>query len=56
MVKDRKDIVIPILILVILVVLYEQLSAQKNVYIKDIASVVFMFGMMCLSSKMPSKN
>ena len=51
-----KKIVIPILILVILVALYEQLSAQKNVYIMDIAIVAFMFGMMCLSSKMPSKN
>lgn len=51
-----KKIVIPILILVILVALYEQRSAQKNVYIMVIAIVVFMFGMMCLSSKTPSKN
>jgi nitrate/nitrite transporter NarK len=51
-----KKIVIPILILAILVVLYEQRSAQKNVYIMVIAIVVFMFGMMRLSSKTPSKN
>jgi nitrate/nitrite transporter NarK len=51
-----KKIVIPILILAILVVLYEQRSAQKNVYIMVIAIVVFMFGMMHLSSKTPSKN
>ena len=51
-----KKIVIPILILAILVVLYEQRSAQKNVYIMVIDIVVFMFGMMCLSSKTPSKN
>ena len=51
-----KKIVIPILILTILVVLYEQRSAQKNVYIMVIAIVVFMFGMMRLSSKTPSKN
>ena len=51
-----KKIVIPILILVILVALYEQRSAQKNVYIMVFAIVVFMFGMMCLSSKTPSKN
>ena len=56
MVKDMKMIVIPILILAILVVLYEQRSAQKNVYIMVIAIVVFMFGMMRLSSKTPSKN
>jgi nitrate/nitrite transporter NarK len=56
MVKDMKKIVIPILILAILVVLYEQRSAQKNVYIMVIAIVVFMFGMMRLSSKTPSKN
>ena len=51
-----KKIVIPILILAILVALYEQRSAQKNVYVMVIAIVVFMFGMMRLSSKTPSKN
>ncbi len=51
-----KKIVIPILILAILVALYEQLSAQENVYIMVIAIVVFMFGMMRLSAKTPSKN
>ena len=51
-----KKIVIPILISAILVVLYEQQSVQKNVYIMVIAIVVFMFGMMRLSSKTPSKN
>jgi hypothetical protein len=56
MVKDMKKIVIPILILAILVALYEQLSAQNNVYIMVIAIVVFMFGMMRLSAKTPSKN
>ena len=56
MVKDMKKIVISILILAILVALYEQRSAQKNVYIMVIAIVVFMFGMMRLSSKTPSKN
>ena len=56
MVKDMKKIVIPILILAILVALHEQRSAQKNVYIMVLAIVVFMFGMMRLSSKTPSKN
>ena len=51
-----KKIVIPILILAILVALYEQRSAQKNVYVMVIAIVVFMFGMMRLSSKTSSKN
>ena len=51
-----KKIVIPILILEILVALHEQRSAQKNVYVMVIAIVVFMFGMMRLSSKTSSKN
>ncbi len=38
------------------VALYEQVSAEKNVYIMVIAIVVFMMGMMQLSAKTPSKN
>ena len=38
------------------VALYEQVSAEKNVYIMVIAIVVFMMGMMQLSVKTPSKN
>lgn len=38
------------------VALYEQVSAEKNVYIMVIAIVVFMMGMMHLSAKTPSKN
>lgn len=44
------------MILAISVALYEQVSEQKNVYITVIAIVVFMFGMMQLSAKTPSKN
>ena len=36
--------------------LYEQSKTDKNVYVMVIAIVVFMMGMMKLSSKTPSKN
>ena len=45
-----------IMILAISLALYEQVSADKNIYITVIAIVVFMFGMMQLSAKTPSKN
>ena len=51
-----KKFLIPILIISILVAFYEQSKEDKNVYIMVIAIVVFMFGMMKLSSKTPSKN
>ena len=51
-----KKIIIPIMIVAIIVALYEQSSAQKNVYVMVIAIIVFMFGMMRLSAKTPSKN
>jgi L-asparagine transporter-like permease len=38
------------------VALYEQTSTDKNVYVMVIAIVIFMMGMMKLSSKTPSKN
>lgn len=44
------------MILAISVAIYEQLSAEKNVYIMVIAMAVFMYGMMQLSAKTPSKN
>ena len=56
MVKDMQKILIPILIIAILIALYEQLDADKNVYVMVVAIVVFMFGMMRLSAKTPSKN
>ncbi len=40
----------------ITVALYQQVSAEKNVYVMVIAIVVFMMGMMQLSAKTPSKN
>ncbi|SFC80677.1 hypothetical protein SAMN05216297_102344 [Flavobacterium phragmitis] len=45
-----------IMILAISVAFYEQASEEKNIYITIIAIVVFMFGMMQLSAKTPSKN
>ena len=38
------------------VALYEQAKPEKNVYLMVIAIVVFMYGMMRLSAKTPSKN
>lgn len=51
-----KTFKILIMILAISVALYEQVSAEKNIYITVVAIVVFMFGMMQLSAKTPSKN
>lgn len=51
-----KKIIIPMMFVAILVAFFEQVSAEKNVYITVIALAVFMFGMMRLSSKTPSKN
>ena len=51
-----KKIIIPIMIIAILVALYEQSKADKNVYMLVFAFIIFMFGMMRLSAKTPSKN
>lgn len=51
-----KTFKIIIMILAISVALYEQVSAEKNIYITVIAIAVFMYGMMQLSAKTPSKN
>ncbi|MFV8270146.1 hypothetical protein ACNQGP_09460 [Flavobacterium sp. GT2N3] len=51
-----RKFIIPIMVIAITVALYEQVSAEKNVYIMVIAIVVFMMGMMQLSAKTPSKN
>ncbi|MHC0440632.1 MULTISPECIES: hypothetical protein [unclassified Flavobacterium] len=51
-----KGLKILIMILAIGVALYEQVSEEKNIYIMIIAIVVFMYGMMQLSAKTPSKN
>ena len=51
-----KALKIIIMILAISVALYEQVSPEKNIYVTVIAIAVFMFGMMQLSAKIPSKN
>jgi len=51
-----KKFVILLMVLAIGVALYEQTSTDKNVYVMVIAIVIFMMGMMQLSSKTPSKN
>lgn len=44
------------MIVAIFVAFFEQVSAKKNVYVIVVAMAVFMFGMMWLSAKTPSKN
>lgn len=51
-----KKFIIPIMIIAILVALSEQVKAEKNIYVMIVAIVVFMYGMMQLSAKTPSKN
>ncbi|WP_035659137.1 hypothetical protein [Flavobacterium seoulense] len=51
-----KKLIIPIMLVAIGVAFYEQTAAEKNVYAGVIAMAVFMFGMMQLSAKTPSKN
>ncbi len=51
-----KKLLLPIMFIAILIAFYEQSLEKKNVYILVIALSVFMFGMMKLSAKTPSKN
>jgi hypothetical protein len=51
-----KKLLLPIMIVAILIAFYEQSLEKRNVYISVIAIAVFMFGMMKLSAKTPSKN
>ncbi|NHM07090.1 hypothetical protein G4D82_07640 [Flavobacterium sp. CYK-4] len=51
-----KKLLIPIMIVAIIVAFYEVGQPKKNIYIVILAVVVFMFGMMKLSAKTPSKN
>ena len=51
-----KKLLIPMMVIAILIALYEQSKGDKNVYIMVIAIVIFMYGMLRLSAKTPSKN
>jgi len=44
------------MVVAIIIALYEQSMDDGNIYIMVLAIVVFMFGMMRLSAKTPSKN
>ena len=46
----------PIMIIAVLIAFYEVQKAEKNVYILSVAIGIFMFGMIRLSAKTPSKN
>lgn len=51
-----KKILIPVMAVAIIVAFYEVNQPEKNTYLIILSVVVFMFGMMKLSSKTPSKN
>lgn len=51
-----KKLLLPIMILAIVIAFIEQSKEDKNNYILLISFVVFMFGMMRLSAKTPSKK
>ena len=51
-----KKWLIPIMIIAFFIAFYNQKNPHPNVWITVFAVVVFMFGMMKLSAKTPSKN
>ena len=51
-----KKIMIPMMLVAFLIAFYEQQKANSNVYITVGAIAIFMYGMMRLSAKTPSKN
>jgi len=51
-----RKIILPVMIAAIILALYEQSKPQPNLYFTIAGIVVFMLGMMWLSSKTPSKN
>jgi hypothetical protein len=51
-----KKMIIPMMLVAILIAFYEQQKTASNVYITVGAVAVFMYGMMRLSAKTPSKN
>ena len=51
-----KKLVIPFTLVAIIVGLFEQSKSKPNIYVLCIAIVIFMFGIMKLSAKIPSKN
>lgn len=51
-----KKLFIALVVVAIFVAFYEQGKEHPNMYVMIAAIVVFMFGMMRLSAKTPSKN
>ncbi|GEM56087.1 hypothetical protein B0A58_03115 [Flavobacterium branchiophilum NBRC 15030 = ATCC 35035] len=51
-----KKLRFPIMTLAAFGVIWQQNKAEQNIYILCICVVVFMYGMMQLSGKTPSKN
>lgn len=51
-----KKVMMLIMVVAIGVAFYEQSKPDKNVYLMVMALVVFMYGMLRLSAKTPSKN
>lgn len=51
-----KKIYIPVMAIAGVLALYEQSKAKPNLYIMIFAIVIFMYGMMRLTAKVPSKN
>lgn len=51
-----KKLIIPVMFVAIIVGLFEQSKDKPNIYILCAAVAVFMYGMMHLSAKVPSKN
>ena len=49
-------LLLPIMIIAMYFAITEQNKTNQNIYITIIAIVIFMFGMMILSAKTPSKN
>lgn len=51
-----KKIMIPMMLVAFLIAFYEQQKTNGNVYITAGAVLIFMYGMMRLSAKIPSKH
>jgi hypothetical protein len=51
-----KKLILPFTLVAIIVALYEQSKEKPNVYILCITIVIFMYGIIRLSAKIPSKS
>lgn len=51
-----KKLVLPFTLVALIVALYEQSKEKPNVYILCVTIVVFIYGIIRLSAKTPSKN